>query len=48
MAIPANAMILGPGNVRFKDFLVPGLAVSAVCFVVSMILLPIFYPFYPG
>ena len=48
MAIPANAMILGPGNVRFKDFMVPGLAVSAVCFVVSMILLPIFYPFYPG
>ena len=48
MAIPANAMILGPGNVRFKDFVVPGLAVSVVCFIVSMILLPIFYPFYPG
>lgn len=48
MAIPANSMILGPGNVRFKDFLLPGLCVSAVCFVVSMILLPIFYPFYPG
>lgn len=46
MAIPANSMIIGPGNVRFKDFLKPGLAVSAVCFVVSMILLPIFYPFY--
>ncbi|MBQ3050915.1 MAG: anion permease, partial [Clostridia bacterium] len=48
MAIPANAMILGPGNVRFKDFMIPGLAVSVVCFIVSMILLPIFYPFYPG
>lgn len=46
MAIPANSMIIGPGNVRFKDFIKPGLAVSAVCFVVSMILLPIFYPFY--
>lgn len=46
MAIPANAMIVGPGNVRFKDFVKPGLAVSAVCFVVSMVLLPIFYPFY--
>jgi len=46
MAIPANSMIIGPGNVKFKDFLKPGLAVSAVCFVVSMILLPIFYPFY--
>ena len=46
MAIPANSMIIGPGNVRFKDFIKPGLTVSAVCFVVSMILLPIFYPFY--
>lgn len=46
MAIPANSMIIGPGNVRFKDFIKPGLAVSAVCFLVSMVLLPIFYPFY--
>lgn len=46
MAIPANSMILEPGNVRFKDFLKPGFATSAVCFVVSMVLLPIFYPFY--
>lgn len=46
LAIPANSMIIGPGNVKFTDFVKPGLAVSAVCFVVSMILLPIFYPFY--
>lgn len=46
MAIPANSMIIGPGNVKFKDFLKPGLAISLVCFIVSMILLPIFYPFY--
>ncbi|MDI8978092.1 50S ribosomal protein L4, partial [Salmonella enterica subsp. enterica serovar Lubbock] len=41
MAIPANSMIIGPGNVKFKDFLKPGLAISLVCFIVSMILLPI-------
>lgn len=46
MAIPANSMIIDPGNVKFKDFILPGLAVSLVCFVISMILLPIFYPFY--
>lgn len=46
MAIPANSMIIDPGNVQFKDFIKPGLAVSLVCFVISMILLPIFYPFY--
>ncbi|CAH3610758.1 Sodium-dependent dicarboxylate transporter SdcS [Klebsiella pneumoniae] len=31
MAIPANSMIIGPGNVKFKDFLKPGLAISFVC-----------------
>ena len=46
MSIPANSMIIGPGNVKFKDFLKPGLAISFVCFIVSMILLPVFYPFY--
>ncbi|MGN0434754.1 MAG: SLC13 family permease [Bilifractor sp.] len=46
MAIPANSMIIDPGNVQFKDFIKPGLAVSLVCFVISMILLPVFYPFY--
>ncbi|MCU8743015.1 SLC13 family permease [Klebsiella pneumoniae] len=46
MAIPANSMIIGPGNVKFKDFLKPGLAISFVCFIVSMMLLPVFYPFY--
>ncbi|MCK4175786.1 SLC13 family permease, partial [Klebsiella pneumoniae] len=34
MAIPANSMIIGPGNVKFKDFLKPGLAIS---FVLSLI-----------
>jgi len=47
LAIPANAMILEPGNLRFKDFLKPGLALSAVAFVLSMILLPVLYPFFP-
>lgn len=47
LAIPANAMILEPGNLRFKDFLRPGLALSAVAFVLSLILLPLLYPFFP-
>ncbi len=46
LAIPANSMILVPGNLRFKDFLRPGLALSAVAFILSMILLPIMYPFF--
>ena len=47
LAIPANSMILEPGNLRFKDFFRPGLALSAVAFVLSMILLPVLYPFFP-
>ena len=46
LAIPANSMILVPGNLRFKDFLKPGLALSAVAFVISMVLLPVMYPFF--
>jgi len=46
LAIPANSMILVPGNLRFKDFLKPGLALSAAAFALSMILLPFFYPFF--
>lgn len=46
LAIPANSMILVPGNLRFKDFLRPGLALSAVAFLLSMLLLPVLYPFF--
>ena len=36
LAIPANSMILVPGNLRFKDFLKPGLALSAVAFLLQI------------
>lgn len=48
LAIPANAMILEPGGLRFKDFFRPGICLSALAFLLSMILLPILYPFYPA
>ena len=47
LAIPANMLILEPGNLRFRDFFRSGLAVSAVAFAVSMLVLPLAYPFYP-
>ena len=47
LAIPANMLILEPGNLRFRDFFAGGLAVSAVAFVLSMLLLPRLYPFFP-
>ena len=48
LAIPANSMILEPGGLRFKDFFKPGICLSALAFVLSMILLPLIYPFYPS
>lgn len=47
LAIPANSMILDPGNLRFRDFFRPGIVLSAVAFAVSMVLLPRIYPFFP-
>ena len=47
LAIPANSMILEPGGLRFKDFFRPGICLSALGFVLSMVLLPLLYPFYP-
>ena len=46
LAIPANSMILEPGGLRFKDFFKPGICLSALAFVLSMLLLPAIYPFY--
>ena len=46
LAIPANSMILEPGGLRFKDFFKPGICISALAFVLSMLLLPAIYPFY--
>lgn len=48
LAIPANMLILEPGNLRFRDFFRSGLAVSAVAFAVSMLVLPFAYPFFHG
>ena len=47
LAIPANSMILEPGGLKFKDFFRPGLVLSALAFTLSMILLPLIYPFFP-
>ena len=41
-------MILEPGGLRFKDFFKPGICLSALAFVLSMLLLPAIYPFYPA
>lgn len=46
IGMPANTMVLGPGGYKFNDYVKAGLPLILVSTVVSLILLPIFFPFY--
>lgn len=48
IGMPANTMVVGAGEYTFKDFAKAGLPLIFVATIVSMILLPIFFPFFPG
>lgn len=48
LAIPGNAMVMGPAGAKFKDFAYAGIPIIILCFIISMVLLPFFYPFFPG
>jgi di/tricarboxylate transporter len=41
---PANVLIMGPGGYRFKDYLKVGLPLTIVVLVVTLLVLPIFWP----
>lgn len=43
-AHPANLLIMGPGGYRSTDYLRLGLPLSFVVFVITMLLLPVFWP----
>lgn len=47
IGMPANTMVLSIGGYKFRDYAKAGLPLMAVALVVSMVLLPIFFPFYP-
>lgn len=46
IAQPQNTMIYGPGGYRFSDYLRAGWAISILCFVICVVILPIAYPFF--
>lgn len=47
IGMPANTMVVTAGGYIFKDYAKAGVPMILVATVVSMILLPIFYPFFP-
>jgi len=47
IGMPANTMVVGAGNYKFIDYVKSGLPLIVIATVVSMIILPIAFPFYP-
>jgi|SRR5699024_8066260 len=48
IGMPANTMVYGVGNYKFSDYVKAGSPLILVSIIVAMILLPIFFPFYPN
>lgn len=48
IGMPANTMVLGVGGYKFTDYVKSGLPLMLIATAVSMILLPIAFPFFPG
>lgn len=48
IGMPANTMVYGIGGYKFKDYVKVGVPLIIVSLIVSMILLPILFPFYPN
>ncbi|WP_367565718.1 SLC13 family permease [Lacrimispora sp.] len=47
IGMPANTMVISPGGYKFRDYVKAGLPLILVSTVVGLVLLPIFFPFYP-
>ena len=47
IGMPANTMVISPGGYKFMDYVKAGLPLIVVSTIVSLVLLPIFFPFYP-
>lgn len=47
IGMPANTMFVGAGNYKFIDYAKSGLPLIVIATVISMIILPIAFPFYP-
>lgn len=46
IGMPANTMVLGAGNYKFMDYVKAGLPLIVIATIVSMIILPVAFPFF--
>jgi di/tricarboxylate transporter len=42
---PANVLVMSPGGYRFSDFLKNGLPISLIVLAISILLLPVVFPY---
>ncbi len=47
IGMPANTMVAGAGGYRFMDYVKAGFPLIVLATVVSMVILPIAFPFFP-
>ncbi len=45
---PPNTLVLGPGGYKFMDYVKAGTGLVIVSFIVSIIVIPMVWPFFPG
>ena len=45
---PPNTLVLGPGQYKFIDYVKAGVPLIIVCFIVSILIIPMVWPFFPG
>ena len=48
IGMPANTMVLSAGGYKFRDYAKAGLPLIVLALIISLILLPIFFPFFPN
>ncbi len=48
IGMPANTMVVGAGNYKFNDYVKAGLPLIIIATIISMIILPIAFPFFPA
>ena len=45
---PPNTLVLGPGGYKFMDYVKCGSGLIVVCFIISVALIPMIWPFFPS
>ncbi len=47
IAHPANILVMGPGGYRFRDYIIVGLPLTLIVFVIIMVFVPLIWPLQP-